>query len=292
MVASPLQTEANVTDNETPEENKETTPAPEAEAEAESPPPPPAEKSSEDQLKEAAGEAAQATKKMLSGLGKVIKEKAAEIDTDELKGKLKSIGGGSSEDGESSPGVDEETTQDPAFIGPAIPFLHGSIGQQRLVAVGLASLLTLIMVINMGGWGFVAGGALCSFALTSAVILLLTSRARVKFTNFTNCLNVMLIATFILMVLGKLLGDALMNVDPTEMAKFLKKYERNTFGVGLFMFTLYCAGFFPAGRLVWSRSLKDVWKAGTIVTILQALWYLVVMPYLVLAAYDWAKSLI
>ena len=107
-----------MTDNETPEENKETTPAPEAEAE--SPAPPPAEKSSEDQLKEAAGEAAQATKKMLSGLGKVIKEKAAEIDTDELKGKLKSIGGGSSEDGEPGPGVDEEITQDPAFIGPAI----------------------------------------------------------------------------------------------------------------------------------------------------------------------------
>ena len=94
------------------------------------------------------------------------------------------------------------------------------------------------------------------------------------------------------MVLGKLLGDALMNVDPTEMAKFFKKYERNTFGVGLFMFVLNCAGLFPAGRLVWSRNFKEVWKASTIVTIAMAIWYLIIMPYIVLNAYDWAKSLI
>ena len=78
-----------MSENEKPEENTEAevsaTPTPEASTE------PATEKSSEEQLKEAAGEAAEATKKMLSGLGKVIKEKASEIDTDELKGKLKSI---------------------------------------------------------------------------------------------------------------------------------------------------------------------------------------------------------
>ena len=274
-----------MSENEKPEENTEAeasaTPTPEASTE------PAAEKSSEEQLKEAAGEAAEATKKMLSGLGKVIKEKASEIDTDELKGKLKSIGG-SSKDASAGEG----SASDAEAIGPILPFLHGTTGQQRLVAVGLAILLTMIMVINMGGWGFLAGAFLCGATISSAIVLLVTSRARVEFTNFTNCLNVMFIATFILMVLGKLLGDALMNVDPTEMAKFFKKYERNTFGVGLFMFVLNCAGLFPAGRLVWSRNFKEVWKASTIVTVAMAIWYLIIMPYIVLNAYDWAKSLI
>ena len=277
-----------MSENEKPEENTEAeasaTPTPEASTE------PVAEKSSEEQLKEAAGEAAEATKKMLSGLGKVIKEKASEIDTDELKGKLKSIGGSSKDGSDASAG--EGSASDAEAIGPILPFLHGTTGQQRLVAVGLAILLTMIMVINMGGWGFLAGAFLCGATISSAIVLLVTSRARVKFTNFTNCLNVMFIATFILMVLGKLLGDALMNVDPTEMAKFFKKYERNTFGVGLFMFVLNCAGLFPAGRLVWSRNFKEVWKASTIVTVAMAIWYLIIMPYIVLNAYDWAKSLI
>lgn len=192
----------------------------------------------------------------------------------------------------SSASIGEGFVSDVEAIGPILPFLHGTMGQQRLVTVGMASLLTLLMVINMGGWGFLASAFLCALTVLAAIVLQMTSRVRVKFTNFTNCLNVMFIATFILMILGKLLGEALMNVDPTDMAKFFNKYERNTFMIGFFMCILNCVSLFSAGRLVWSRNFKEVWKASTIVSIFIAVYYLVIMPYVVLNAYDLAKSMI
>jgi hypothetical protein len=246
----------------------------------------PYEKSSEEALREAAGEAANATMKVLSGIGKIIKEKSSEIKTDEIAGKLKSMGKKLTPDRTkaSVTSGDEGAASDNENIGPIVPYLHGTINQQRLVTLGMVLGLILLMMINMGSWGILAGLAISSFALIGAMILLVTSKARVKFTNLTNCFNVLLGSMYIGLIVGKILGEVVAGVDPTDLGNFVKDYEQNTFGIGLFCFVLYCIGFFPSGRLIWSRNFKDVWKAGTIVTTFTAIWYIIIMPYMVLAA--------
>lgn len=180
-----------------------------------------------------------------------------------------------------------------ALLGPEIPYLHGSEKEQRLAAIALYSIIGLSLLVLMG----FGGTLLVLFLITpilalATLVLQKTSSVRVSFTTMTNCVNVLLVSVFVNLLLWKIVGEALLDVDMSQMGSFIKDIKKASFAVGIFNFVMYCIGFFVSGRLVWRRSMQDIWKAGTIVIIFAAIMYIIVFPIVIVNAMDQAMKMV
>ena len=212
-------------------------------------------------------QAKEAVSNLLSGVGNSLTQK------------MKNLGNSTGEPSSSEADQATSSSVQEDFLGPKIPYLHGTEGEQKIAAGALFGVYFLMWAVMVGFGAGIAMSIISAFNIAIATaVLLITSRARVKFTNMTNCLNVIIISIFIHLLLWKIIGEALLDVEMKTMAKFVKDLNDVAFGVGIFNFTTFSLSFFGAGRLVWGRGFDQVWKAGTIVLIFVAVMYIIIFP--------------